>query len=90
MAQMMNIVDQAKLDNSHRKFFLEVTARRTPSNEVEGPDWLAPDDFANFLRKRFTVKEDVPYGLDAYNKHSGQLILDVNVVQDTGLEEKLS
>lgn len=74
--------DEGDLDFSHRTFRLEFTAKRCPSNEVTGDAWLDPADLASFLRKRFTVEPTADYGLDAYNKDSGQLLLNVIVVDD--------
>lgn len=62
-------------ETGERVFYLKVTARRTPTNEVEGSGWFSPSDFGQFLFSRFTVGRTD--GLDAYNKHAGQQIVDI-------------
>lgn len=66
--------------NDEKTFTVSVTVRKCPTNEVEGDLWFDPDDFVNFLKRRYVLDRDAKYGLDAYNKHAGQHIVNVDLI----------
>ena len=64
-------------------FLLRVTAQ-VPEPDPEEPDFapeVDPQDFAAYLRKRYVVPAGTVYALDAYNKDSHQLIIDIEVIE---------
>lgn len=84
--EKLELIKLAKLGQAaqptERAFHLEVRAQQPASHDsLEGGDWFDPEDFASFLRERFTVERGAAYGLDAYNKNSPQNIVDVQVVE---------